>query len=342
MRQLLTILLCWWLLWPADQGWCQQSSEQGGSVLAVASGEVVTLIDVNGGVAQRSVRVGTVPRLYPGPGGVLFAPDFAASRTAVVDVRSGQVRERLDGLTMPVFGTIPDRYVVVAGEVLVVSYPDRSVLAEVDAGLNRPWRTVVGPDERYAMVLERAPSDSMVTIIDLWQGLVQSRHPVRGSVADMELLVATGALALGADDGRVLIVDPATFAVIATWQAPSGVRTLVAREKQLVVGCADGSVTVLEIKVRKQEMRVHEQHRVQLSGAVHAAAGEPGSQRLAVVTDDGVVTLIDAKSGTTTTLTDVEDRPRDLVWVDLSLRGPLEPLWSDGPGGGPENATRSD
>ena len=51
---------------------------------------------------------------------------------------------------------MPDRYVVVAGDVLMVSYPDRAVLGTVEAEIDYPWQVVMISDS-VLLVLERGP-----------------------------------------------------------------------------------------------------------------------------------------------------------------------------------------
>jgi hypothetical protein len=306
-------------------------------VVAVASGRTVTLFDPAGTLGTQAVETGPVPRLYPGPGGVVFAPDFDAARTSVIDLAGRRVGERLDGVTMPIFGSDPDRYVVVAGDVLVVSYPSLSVLAEVNAGIDRPWRTVIGPDGRYAMVLERGVEESAVTVVDVWQAMVQARHRVNGSVADMILLESSGVLALGDDDGGVRVIESASFAVLARWEAPSAVRAMVHTAAGLIVGCDDGTVLVVDVKLKRREIKVRERRRVQLQAGVQAVDRGLSGDRIVVLAEDGGVWLLDPGSGDLSRLGAVEGRPRDVVWVDDSRRGPLRPLWSDEARGGPES-----
>ncbi len=304
-------------------------------VVAVSSGRTVTLLDPSGTSPARTVQTGAVRRLYPGPAGVLFAPDFEAAETVVIDAAVGQVESTLDGITMPIFGLQTDRYIVVAGDLLVVSYPSRSLLAVVEAGLARPWRTVMGPDGRYAMVLERGVDSSVVTVVDVWQALVQSRHRLSGSVADMVLLSTLGALALGDDGGGVRIVEPATFAVLAEWKAPAAVRAVATFSKGVVVGLADGTLVVLEVKTAKRKVEVRVRRQARVSAGVHALDSSTEGDRVVVLADDGEVSVLTPGNGHLGALASVTGSVRDVVWMDVGRRGPLRPLWSDENRGGP-------
>ena len=86
-------------------------------LIAASSGEVVVVSDPMTG-ASLSFQTGPVAWLFPAPGGVVFAPDLVHGSTAVIDLRSLTTQEPLAGITMPRFGTLTDRYLVVADKLV--------------------------------------------------------------------------------------------------------------------------------------------------------------------------------------------------------------------------------
>ena len=97
--------------------WAKKESPPVGLV-AVSSGDVVVLADPAFG-NTRSIQTGPVAWLFPAPGGTLFAPDLVHGKTTVVDLLSMSARDVIDGVTMPHFGSFPDRYVVLGRRLLI-------------------------------------------------------------------------------------------------------------------------------------------------------------------------------------------------------------------------------
>jgi len=42
--------------------------------------------------------------------------------------------------------SITDRYIAIAGEIVLLSYPDRAVMARIAAEIGHPWQVIVAPD----------------------------------------------------------------------------------------------------------------------------------------------------------------------------------------------------
>ena len=58
---------------------------------------------------------------------------------------------------MPRFGSLTDRYLVVAKHLLVVSYPERALMNSFDIAFHHPWQVEVVADNTILLVLERFP-----------------------------------------------------------------------------------------------------------------------------------------------------------------------------------------
>jgi hypothetical protein len=137
-------------------------------VIAVSAGSRVSVVDPATGKAAR-FETGPVGWLYPGPGGRLFAPDLVHGKTVVIDLHRRRVVETLSGVTMPRFDReVPDRYLEVAGDVFVFSFPERALLAKVPAKITRPWQVAVSRDWTTILVLERTPGSGAPPVSGRW------------------------------------------------------------------------------------------------------------------------------------------------------------------------------
>ncbi len=306
-------------------------------VIAASVGEIVVVADPGGGWL-RQFDAGTVGWLYPAPGGALFAPDLLAGRTTVIDLRGPLVAGRFEGVTMPHFGPESDRYVVVAGEVLTVSYPDRAIMGRIAVGADSPWQVIV-VSNTAVLILERRPDGdggSALLAVDPIGSQLVYRRDLDGDIRHMALSPSLGLLAL-ADATRsvVRLVDPVTLTAVA--ELPSGGTpadvafladggTLVAA----VAGpSAEGSLRLWELKAARGSLAIKKQVDVSLSAAPVRLAAWPGGLRAAVGLASGKIEVVDLDARTIVGSVALPGVPRDVVWCDPALPGPAVPEWSD-------------
>jgi len=306
-------------------------------LLAASVGETVVLVDPGSGWSV-SFPSGPVGWLYPAPGGVLFAPDLVGGRTTVVDLVERRVRERLDGVTMPVFGREPDRYLVVGGgEVMVLSYPERSLILRFDAGISRPWQLRLTADETALLVLERSPEggDAELVAVDMISRQPVYRRRLEGGVSRMTLSEGLGLLVVADDGGgRVCGLDPSAGLPLACWTVAGQPRDVVftAGPEQLAVAVAEsggtGRLLLWRLKRTEQGMTFKERE-VALGGEPIRLALDPSGTRLAVALASGLVEVVDVPGRKVTGTFALGGRARDLVWCDPLRPGPALPEWSD-------------
>ena len=149
-------------------------------ILAASAGDEVFLVDPTTGNI-RSISAGPVAWLFPAPGGILFAPDLVNSRTTVVDLRTLSLRETIPGVTMPRFGTLADRYLVLAQQLLVMSYPDRALMNRFEIPFESPWQVEILAGNTVLLVLERLPQgggEVRLTAVNLGEGRLVYRRPL--------------------------------------------------------------------------------------------------------------------------------------------------------------------
>lgn len=308
-------------------------------VLAASVGNLVVLADPTGG-ATVELTCGPIGWLYPAPGGILFAPDVINNRTTVINLRSLAVVDHLDGLTMPHFGESPDRYIALAGEVVLVSHPDRAVMARMPAEISHPWQVIISPDDAAMLVLERLPDGSTgvhITTVNLITRQVVYRRPVADGTIHMALSPYLGLLALADAEGdRVRLVEPATLTPMADHPTEGQPRdvTFTNQGKTLATALVtddDGGVLELaHFKQNKKGLKLNKKHVVPLSGAPVRIARSPDGGRIAVALDDGVIEVVDVDKREVVATTELPGTPRDLRWCDLARPGPMTPEWSDG------------
>ena len=328
---LVGLLLCAATVWAG-------SSPPGG-LIAVSVDDVVVVVDPSSG-ATRSIPTGPVAWLFPAPGGTLFAPDLVHGATTVVDLRNQTVREPLEGITMPHFGSLSDRYVVVARQVLVVSYPDRALLNRFEIAFEKPWQVAVEAGNTVLLVLERDPEGAggaSLAAVNLSEGRLVYRRPLGNDVRHFALSPLLGAIALAdATAGRVVIADPATLTPRAMFEvagrpvdlafADDGSLLAVATESE----AGAGELLIWKIKQTKDgHLERKKQWQVPLGGRPIRVAVSPERRHVAVGLAEGrlqVVNLIDRVSQSSFEL---PGPPRDVVWCDPSTPGPEMPDWSD-------------
>lgn len=306
-------------------------------LLVASVGQQVVLADPLGG-AVRKIRAGTVGFLFPAPGGVVFAPDLLEGRTTVIDLASLKVAERIDGVTMPRFGDLSDRYLVVAGDVLMMSYPERAQIALIEAELSSPWQTLITIDGAFLLDLERSPkpgTGASLAAVDLLGREVVYIRRLEGDVIRMALAQGLGLLAL-ADRAshQVRLVEPSTLVpvqVIDTTGAPSDVAFLGADES-LVIAVqepAESVLMVVEIKKRRKGLKLKKTRIYRLPARPVRLAPGPWGLRVAVAMEGGRVDVVGLDKLISLGTLELGETPRDIVWCDPLAEGPLMPEWSD-------------
>jgi hypothetical protein len=289
---------------------------------------------------SRSIPSGPVAWLFPAPGGVLFAPDLVNSRTTVLDLRTLTPREPISGVTMPRFGTLPDRYVVLAKQLLVLSYPERALMNRFEIFLEHPWQVAVLAENTILMVLERLPdggSTASMTAINLHEGRVVYRRPLVGDIRHFAPSMVLGLMALAQAEGNtVILADPATLMPVATFPTAGRPVDLVFAEdgSTLVTGVelpdGGGEILIWKIKMDKKEgPKKKKEWTVPLAAAPLRLAASPDGRHVAAGLTSGELQIVDLKGRIPVAAANLRAAPRDVVWCDPSIPGPLLPDWSD-------------
>jgi hypothetical protein len=308
-------------------------------VIAVSGGDDVTLV-LPGRAEPVSIQTGTVGFLYPAPGGLLFAPDLVNGRTTVINLPNLQVAERFPGITQPHFGPYSDRYLVVAGDLVFVTWPERSLIRRVNAEFSSPWQVFLSPEGVSALVFERPPTDdgpATLTAVDLTSHRQVGRRVWPNGIARVAVGMDNGLLAAVNTNGRnIEILDLSsmrTVTTLATRETPRDAVFALKGERML---SAVGDVVVIHrIKSRSKGTEFRIDDPVQLDAPVIRLATAPDDRWVAAVTETPEVVLIDARRGEIGARWPLPDRVRDVVWCQRASRGPSLPVWTVD-GGGPE------
>ncbi len=306
-------------------------------VIAASAGDVVVLADPSG-LWSRSFETGPVGWLYPAPGGVLFAPNLVRGQTTVLDLLGRREVDRLEGVTMPHFGADADRYLVVADEVMVVSYPERAVIDIIPVAIRDPWQ-VLPLSSTSLMVLERRPDGvggSALVAVDLVSRRIVYRSQLPGDVRRIAASTVLGVLAVAdADSQSVQLMDPATntrLIELPTGASPRDV-VFLGDGLALVAALADasgaGEVRVWELKSAKGQIKVKSEESVELRAAPVRMSAWPLGPRVAVGLASARVEVIDLGALSAVASIPLPEPPRDVVWCDLTAPGPSLPEWSD-------------
>jgi len=308
-------------------------------LIAVSAGETVALVDpLTGGV--QSIPAGPVAWLFPAPGGTLFAPDLVNGSTTVIDLGTLAVRERLDGVTMPYFGDLADRYLVVAHQLLIMSYPDRALINRFEIDFNNPWQVAVIADNTVLLVLERDPvgdDPTAMVAVNLGDGRLVYRRPLGGDVRHFGLSPLLGLIALAdASSGQVVFADPGALNPQAAFAVAGSPVDLVFVDGGSILAVASelpdggGDLVLWKVKAEKKAgLVIKKEWHVALDGAPVRVAASPDGQLIAVGLADGRLQIIDVGSKTSVQRAVLSAAPRDVVWCDPSFAGPLLPAWSD-------------
>ncbi|MGD8441813.1 MAG: hypothetical protein PVG53_14875 [Holophagae bacterium] len=317
------------------------------TMLAASVGDQVVLADPSTG-RTASFDTGPVGWLYPAPGGVLFAPDVVNNRTTVIDMRSLAVTDTIDGLTMPHFGESPDRYVALADDIVVMSYPERAVMARITSDVTDPWQVIMLPEDAAMLILERRPdgsTDSRLAIVNLVTRRVAARRTLDSDYVHVASSARLGLIALAdAEHDRVRLMQPAAMVPVADHPTTGHPRDVafVLDGMTLATALDTGSGGALELatfKSGKKGLRLGKQHAVALPSAPVRLASAPDGVRIAVAMSSGAVAIVDADQREIVRTLELPGQARDLCWCDLTRDGPIEPEWSDGETAMPEIET---
>ncbi len=284
---------------------------------------------------------GEVGWLYPAPGGVLYAPDLVRGKTTVLDVTRTRLLDTLEGVTMPWFGSSPDRYVVVAGDVMLFSYPDRALVRKVAAEITNPWVVEQTKDQRFVFVLERRPGgsgDCQLVAVDLITGEVSYRRRLSGDVSDISLSLDLSLMTLVDRTAKaVRLVTPGGLAPAHVF--PTGVDTPVGADflgdgSWLAIAVADedgagGKLSITRLKKKKGTMKPELKEMVSLEQTPVGLAVGPGGEHVAVAHDNGDILIFTRKKAELVRSVNIGEAPKHLVWCDSDAPGPLMPEWSE-------------
>jgi DNA-binding beta-propeller fold protein YncE len=308
-------------------------------ILAASTGNQVTIVDPATGNST-GFSSGPVAWLFPAPGGVLFAPDLVHSRTTVIDLRSLTVQELISGVTMPHFGQLTDRYLVLSNQLLVMSYPERALINRFEIGFEHPWQVAVVADDTVLFVLERSPEgdgDASLTAVNLSEGRLVFRRPLGGDVRRFALSFSLGLMALAAADTQsVLLVDPATLAPISAFPiegkpvdvafAAGGSTLLTAVQRN----DGAGEILIWELKREKKKgLRRKKEWTVPLETAPIRLATSPDERHVAAALESAQLQVVELKGRVQVMSVGLSEVPRDVVWCNPWTEGPLVPDWSD-------------
>lgn len=309
-------------------------------ILAASVGDSVVLVEPGGSGRTAEFDTGPVGWLFPGPGGILFAPDVINARTTVISLRSLAVVDRLDGLTMPHFGGSPDRYVAITDDVVLASYPDRAIMKRIPAKISHPWQVIVAPDDAAMLVLERLPDGSTgihMTTVNLITRQVVYRRPLTGDIRHMSLSPQLGLLALAdAASDQVYLVEPATLSLMASRPTDgrpldviftSGGKILATAVES---GDGAGLLDLAQFKSGKKGLKLDKEFSIPLAAAPVRIDSSPDGAHVAIALEGGAITIIDVNTRAIVTTAELPGTPRDLRWLDPTREGPMVPAWTDG------------
>jgi hypothetical protein len=308
-------------------------------ILAASAGNEVLLADPTTG-ETRSVPAGPVAWLFPAPGGVLFAPDLVNGKTTVIDLRALTVREPLPGITMPHFGTLSDRYLVLDKQLLVVSYPDRALMNGFEISFENPWQVEVLVGNTVLLVLERLPEgggDVTLTAVSLSEGRLVYRRSLPGDVRHFAVSPALAMMALAqAETDQVVLADPATLTPAAVFPLEGSPVDLVFADdgSLLVVAVArpdgGGELAIWRIKLdKKKGLQRKKEWTVQLAAAPVRLVSSPDGRHVAAALTSGELQVFELEHRNLVATSVLPEAPRDVVWCDPSVEGPVLPDWSD-------------
>jgi len=190
------------------------------------------------------------------------------------------------------------------------------------------------------LVLERLPEgggEAIMTAVNLVEGRLVYRRPLRGDVRHFALSVPLGIMALAeAENDRVVLADPATLTPLAVFPIEGKPVDLVFAEdgSTLVVAVkrpdGGGDLLIWKIKSEKKEgLKRKKEWTVPLAAEPVRLANSPDGRHVAAGLTSGELQILDLKHRLLVATAELPEMPRDVVWCDPSIEGPLLPDWSD-------------
>jgi hypothetical protein len=132
------------------------------------------------------------------------------------------------------------------------------------------------------------------------------------------------------------LADPATLMPVATFPTAGKPVDLVFAEDDstLAIGvelpAGGGEILLWKIKMDKKEgLKKKKEWKVPLDAAPLRLAASPDGRHVAVGLTSGELQIVELKDRTPMVKVDLSAAPRDVVWCDPSIEGPLLPDWSD-------------
>jgi hypothetical protein len=195
-------------------------------------------------------------------------------------------------------------------------------------------------DNTVLLVLERDPvgdGPTSMVAVNLGDGRMVYRRPLGGDVRHFGLSPLLGIVALAdAAGGQVVFADPGTLSPQATLAVAGSPVDLVFVDGGSTLAVASeladggGEVVMWKLKAdKKKGLVVKKEWHIALDGTPVRIAASPDGDSIVVGFAESRLEIIDVNSKRPPTTADLPAAPRDVVWCDPSLKGPLLPAWTD-------------
>jgi len=188
-------------------------------------------------------------------------------------------------------------------------------------------------------VLERRPGgggEVQLSAVNLNGGQLVYRRPVTGDVRHFAVSSAFGLMALAAaETGQVVLADPATLAPVVAYQTGGKPVDLVFADDGSVLAVAvekaggGGEILIWKFKQKKEALERKKEWTVRLNGCPLRLASSPDGRHVAAGLHNGQLEIVALETKSVEAAAELGDVPRDVVWCDPSMEGPLLPDWSD-------------
>lgn len=302
-------------------------------VLALSSGQHVVLANARDG-RLKTIESGPVGFLFPAPGGVVFAPDLIHNRTSIIDLRLGRVKKILNFMDMPRFTVWKDRYIVLAGDLLMLSYPERSLIFRMKAEITSPWQIYSTEDGMSLLVLERAPDGggpSALTALDLGVRKRVFRKSFSADMVRFAQMEDPGVLVLADRSGsQILVLDPTTLRPLRKFPMTEAPSDLISVGNVLYASGDGGKIRRWRLEARRDgDLKVDELDSIPTDGRVSRMAVSPDGLFFAAASARGKLQIFESRKARQVREIDIPRETRDLVWINPQEKGPILPLWSD-------------
>jgi len=323
----LTILFCFM----GEYAQAKRNTPEG--LLAVSTENSVILSGMPNGELT-TIDTGPVGFLFPAPGGILFAPDLVHGRTTIIDTRNLRTREVISRLIMPRFTVWKDRYLVLAEDLMVLSYPEHALVLKMDAEIMSPWQLSSTEDGMSLLVLERAVDGrgpSVISAYDLGFRQQVFRKSFESDYIAFALMTEAGMLVVADRSGKqLLFMNPVSLGVLHRIPLKNPPADIVGSTSFLFAGGEDGVISRWRIKGMKGEKPdIRVLNDILVHGSVSQLSISPDGLFLAAATTEGELEVFEIEKGRKIVSKEIPSDVRDLVWIDPLQEGPLLPLWSD-------------